>query len=517
MSKKDYDVLSKKLLDLLGGDDNITTYTNCLTRLRIEVKSFEKAKVKAIQKEPNVLGVVASGTQIQIVYGPGKVIKMFDAFAKISNVKSRDLTLEEETKINKEIQKSQNVSFFQRFLGKFSSIFAPLIIGFIGAGILAGIAGIIQSSGQEYIVVDGVGKNVWKSDTIKSWYNIFTMLLNIWKGTFLIIVGWRTAEVFGGSGVIGALIAGLYVTRYSGIVNGIFIPIKNDQGKVLTFNFLGLDISSDNWFIRGFRPSLRNGSWALSYPSGSIFGVMISASVVGLTEKSVRKIVPNVLDSILTPTFTLLLLIAINIILIFPISGYVFLAVAFLFENLYANPIGAAVLAGLFLTTVIFGIHQGFVPVYATLIESTGVNGLFPILAMGGAGQVGMALSLWLRANKNGTLRKQIQGAIIPGIFGIGEPLIYGVSLPRVKPFITACIGGAAGGFLIGAINLWGGDPAGLNTMFGPSGILAATLMTTVSGSIWKGVLIYIGGLLVAYTSGFLATHYFGYKGVNLE
>jgi N-acetylmuramic acid-specific PTS system IIC component len=90
-------------------------------------------------------------------------------------------------------------------------------------------------------------------------------------------------------------------------------------------------------------------------------------------------------------------------------------------------------------------------------------------------------------------LRTQIKGAIIPGFLGIGEPLIYGVTLPRMKPFITACIGGACGGFFLGLI-AWLGLPVGLNTVFGPSGLVALPLMTSASG-IYAGMAVYAAGL----------------------
>lgn len=89
------------------------------------------------------------------------------------------------------------------------------------------------------------------------------------------------------------------------------------------------------------------------------------------------------------------------------------------------------------------------------------------------------------------------------------------MTLPRVKPFITACFGGAAGGFFIGLI-AWFGYPVGLNTVFGPSGIIAIPVMTSDSG-IFMGMAVYTGGLLVAYLSGFLLTLLFGSKNVDLS
>lgn len=522
MAKQDWKEIESRILTLVGGKGNVKTFTNCQTRLRINVLDLDKVNQAEIKKVDGTLGLNITGQQVQIIYGPGKVSHAADAFEKASGIKRGAevaATLEEIAAEEKAKQKAKNVSLFQKFIGKFAGIFAPLIVGFIGAGILAGIAGIIQSSGTTAHPL---------SAAATSWMNVLNVLMDIWKATFLVIVGWRTAEAFGGSGVHGAIIAGLYLTLAAANVDKIFVPHKT--GTVTDYyTFLGGKITDPvhNWFTVGLRPGASGaaGLGALSYPSGSIFGVMFSAGIVGLLEKGFRKFVPSVIDTVATPTLVLISLLALNFVFIIPVSGYVFTAVSFMFSHLYGNPFGTALLAGLFLITVVFGIHQGFVPVYAAIMAQTksegavpaaGVNGLFPVLALAGAAQVGMAIALWLRAEKGSTIRKQIQGAIIPGFLGIGEPLIYGVSLPRVKPFITSMIGGAIAGFAMGAWNLWGGDMVGLNAMFGPSGLLALPLMTTFKGLIWKGILVYLSALIIAYGAGFTTTYYFGWKGVDL-
>lgn len=170
---------------------------------------------------------------------------------------------------------------------------------------------------------------------------------------------------------------------------------------------------------------------------------------------------------------------------------------------------------------VVFGVHQGFVPVYAALLAQTGINSLFAILAMGGAGQVGVALALYLKADENSTLRKQIKGAIVPGFLGIGEPLIYGVTLPRPKTFIAAMLGAAVGGFFLGAMSTWGGITVGLNTMFGPSGLLATPMMMALIGGtighVGSAIGIYLTALIISYASGFGFTYLIGTKGVDLS
>lgn len=183
-------------------------------------------------------------------------------------------------------------------------------------------------------------------------------------------------------------------------------------------------------------------------PRGNIIGILIACIFGAWVEKQVRKIIPGNLDMILTSTLTLLIVGAVTYVAIMPIGSWLFSGMSWLFMHLNSNPFGTAILAGLFLIAVMFGVHQGFIPVYLALVDAQGFNSLFPILAMAGGGQVGAAIALYVKAKKDSLLRNQIRGAIIPGFLGIAEPLIYGVTLPRVKPFITACLGGAAGGIL---------------------------------------------------------------------
>ncbi|MGK2387320.1 PTS N-acetylmuramic acid transporter subunit IIBC, partial [Klebsiella pneumoniae] len=304
--------------------------------------------------------------------------------------------------------------------------------------------------------------------------------------TFLsILIGYNAQKAFGGSGVNGAIIASLFVLGYNPeATSGFYAGIS-------TFFGHGID------------------------PRGNIIGVLIAAILGAWVERQVRRVMPANLDMILTSAVTLLIMGAVTFTVIMPIGGWLFTGMSWLFLHLNGNPFGSAVLAGLFLLAVMFGVHQGFVPVYFALVDAQGFNSLFPILAMAGAGQVGAALALFWRAKRDSLLRTQIKGAIIPGFLGIGEPLIYGVTLPRMKPFVTACLGGACGGFFVGLI-AWLGLPVGLNTVFGPSGLVALPLMTSGSG-IYAGMAVYVGGLAVSYLCGFVLTWLFGSKNVDLS
>lgn len=155
-------------------------------------------------------------------------------------------------------------------------------------------------------------------------------------------------------------------------------------------------------------------------------------------------------------------------------------------------------LGALFLPMVMFGLHQILTPIHLEMITNNGYTLLLPILAMAGAGQVGAAIALWVRCRKNKQLTEMIKGALPVGILGIGEPLIYGVTLPLGRPFITACIGGGIGGAVIG---LFGNVGA---TSIGPSGVALIPLIN--NGHMMQ----YVIGLLAAYAGGFLATYFFG-------
>jgi PTS system sucrose-specific IIC component len=201
-----------------------------------------------------------------------------------------------------------------------------------------------------------------------------------------------------------------------------------------------------------------------------------------------------------TPVITLLIMGLATIFLIMPLAG--FISNGLVGGINWVLNVGGAfsgfVLGAAFLPMVMFGLHQILTPIHLQMIESGGSTLLLPILAMAGAGQVGAAIALWVKCYRNKSLVELIKGALPVGILGIGEPLIYGVTLPLGRPFITACIGGGIGGAVIG---LFGNVGA---TSIGPSGV---ALIPLIANGHW---LNYIIGLLAGYAGGFVMTYLFG-------
>lgn len=471
----------EQLLRLSGGKANIRVCGNCMTRLRLTLADRDAADIAGLKAVPGVMGVINGDDQLQIILGPGKAQTASEMMNAVINGAAESAPaaadLQAQASVQKAKMKGKQNSAVHNFLTRFATIFTPLIPGFIAAGLLLGLATLLQ----QIFAVDGVVQSHWLTALIA-----YMKVFSIGLFTFLsILIGFNTQKAFGGSGVNGAIIASLFVLRY--------VP----EGTVGYYagmqDFFGLAID----------------------PRGNIIGVLLACILGAWIERQVRRVVPDNLDMILTSAITLLITGAITFTVIMPIGGELFKGMSWLFLHLNGNPFGTALLAGLFLIAVVFGVHQGFVPVYFALMDAQGFNSLFPILAMAGAGQVGASLALYFRAKKDSTLRTQIKGAIFPGLLGIGEPLIYGVTLPRLKPFVTACFGGAVGGFFIGLVS-WLGLPVGLNTVFGPSGLVSIPLMTSSQG-IFAGMLVYVAGIAIAYAAGFALTWLFGCKNVDLS
>lgn len=472
MSKNISTELLTEIIALVGGQENIQSSGNCMTRLRIKVHTTDNIDNEINKKlTGKVSGVVISGNEVQIIFGVGKAQRASDAM----NVMLGKKDLRTQAAENKKQLKSQQQSSVQQFLANFATIFTPLIPGFIAAGLMLGIATLMAT--LLHVGPDATG---FLPDAL-NFLKIFS------KGLFtflVILVGYNAQQAFGGTGVNGAIIAALFILGYNPDATvGYYSGIQD---------FFGYTID----------------------PRGNIIGVLLAAWAGAKIERFLRRFIPDELDMILTSMLVLLITAALTYIIIMPVGVWLFQGMSWLFMHLNSNPLGCAVLAGVFLIAVVFGVHQGFIPVYLALMDSQGFNSLFPILSMAGAGQVGAALALYWKADSASTLRSQIKGAIIPGLLGVGEPLIYGVTLPRMKPFITACAGGATGGLFIGLV-AWMGLPVGLNSAFGPSGLVALPLMTSHQG-ILPAIAVYGAGIAVAWVAGFAITLFFGCKNVDL-
>ena len=303
------------------------------------------------------------------------------------------------------------------------------------------------------------------------WIQQIVTVLNVIKDGMLfylaIFTGINSAKVFGATPGLGGVIGG--TTLLTGITDE--NPIKNI--------FTGEHLAAGQ---------------------GGIIGVIFAVWLLSMVEKRLHKIIPNSIDIIVTPTITLLLIGLLTIFIIMPLAGFVSDGLVYVINWIIGvgGIFSGFIIGAFFLPLVMLGLHHIFTPIHIELINQTGSTYLLPIAAMAGAGQVGAAIALWVRCGKNKELRNTLKGALPVGFLGIGEPLIYGVTLPLGRPFFTACIGGGVGGAVIGGIGHIGA------TAVGPSGI---SLLPLIANNMYLG---YIVGLLAAYAGGFIFTYFFG-------
>ena len=467
--------LVQSILKGVGGRQNVVTATNCMTRLRINVKNdgaIDEAALKGIE---GVMGIVHDRPNyIEVVVGPGKCRKCSDYCKELGIPAAADAataTAGGDWKANKAaIKAGQKENKLKSMLKTFGDIFVPLIPGVIAAGLCAGINTLIQQ--------------VFKTSAEAGWYIIVTSLLGLINTAFMTYLtawaGYRAAEKFGGTPVLGGMLG--MITTLGGI---------DAISKVV---HLYNEAQPLDAILRAGR--------------GGVLAAVIGVWVMCKIEKAVRSKMPDALDIVFTPLLTLIITLIPYIFIVMPITGLISTGLVKLVGAvaMSTSPIVRAVSgylgAALFLPMVAMGMHHGLVALYTVQLETFGAVYLYPALAMAGAGQVGAAIAIYLKCKKvnNNRLKSVIGGALPAGILGVGEPLIYGVTLPMGKPFLTAGLGAGFGGAFVNFMQV-------ASTTWGPSGLLGCFVMTAGKGGAALSVAWFVVGLVISYIMGFIFTN----------
>ncbi len=436
-----------------GGASNISSINHCMTRLRMTFKDYSLVDIDAIKKIDGVMGVIEDQT-LQIVVGPGLVNKVASEMSRLTGLKVGEVDEDGDlASVNQANIKAKNNKPFKNLLRRIGSIFIPLIPALVASGLINGGANFALNA--EW----GTREDTWMQILLFMGSGIFSFLF--------VLVGWNTAKEFGGTPALGA-IAGIFV----------FNPALAD--------------------ITLFGEALVPGR-------GGLFAVMFAGWLMAVVERSVRKFVPNAIDIIITPLITVLFVGMMTIVVIQPVAGLLSEGILSVinFTLDVGGAFAGAILAGTFLPLVMVGLHHGLTPIHMEYINTTSVTPLLPILAMAGAGQVGAAIAVFVKT-RDKKLRNVIKGALPVGFLGIGEPLLYGVTLPLGRPFLTACLGGAAGGAF----------QALMATASKGIGVSGLSLIPLIADNKY---LYYLLGIVIAYAAGFLFTYLFGFKEEMVE
>ncbi|RLU86960.1 PTS alpha-glucoside transporter subunit IIA [Streptomyces griseocarneus] len=445
------------LLPLLGGAANLVSVAHCMTRLRLELHDRAPVRDAELRALPGVLGVVDGGTSYQVVLGPGTVARVAPELDRLraAAVPLTAEALAARGAVLRAERAARNSTPGRLLLRRIAAVFVPLIPALIGCGIVAALAGLLANT--------------------RLLPGLVPALVAVASGFMALIavfVGVNTAKEFGGTPVLGGAVAA--VTVFGGVMR--------------------VDVFGER-LVPG---------------EGGVLGALAAALLAVRVEKWCRHRVPEALDVLLTPTLTVLVAGLVTLYGLMSVAGRAATAIGYGADWLLSNGGAAAgfLLGGLFLPLVLLGLHQALIPIHATLIQQQGYTVLLPLLSMAGAGQVGAALAVHVRLRDAESVRRTVRSALPAGLLGIGEPLIYGVSLPLGRPFFTACVGGAFGGGFVGLL-AQSGHTVGA-TAIGPSGWALFPLLNGSDGP-GRAAALYGAGLLIGYLTGFLATYFFGF------
>ena len=463
--------LVDSILSNMGTKANVITATNCMTRLRINVKDDGAVNEEALKGIEGVMGIVHDRANFwEVVVGPGKCRKCADRCRDLGIPAAADATVGGDWKENKAaIKAGQKQSKIKEMLKTFGDIFVPLIPGVIAAGLCAGVNTLL---GQLF------------PGTTNPVLVIVTNMLGMVNTAFMTYLtawaGYRAAEKFGGTPILGGMLGMITTLANINTISAV-VGLYNDAQPL-------------DAILRAGR--------------GGVLAAVIGVYFMCKIEKAIRKNMPDSLDIVFTPLLTLIITMIPYILIVMPITGLISTALVKLVGAvaLSTNPVVRALSgylgAALFLPMVAMGMHHGLVALYSVQLAEFGAVYLYPALAMAGAGQVGAAIAIWLKCKKcgNNRLKSVIAGALPAGILGVGEPLIYGVTLPMGKPFITAGLGAGFGGAFVNFMQV-------ASTTWGPSGLLGCFVMTAGPNGAAMSVLYFVIGLVISYIMGFIFTN----------
>lgn len=450
--------IAKRVIEAIGGKENVSSVAHCATRLRIMVKDKEKIDTNRVEDIEKVQGAFFNAGQFQIIFGTGTVNRIYD------EVVSLGLPTSSTSEMKAEAAKQGN--WFQRAVRTFGDVFVPIIPAIVATGLFMGLRGLLEAFGV----------------TLPSDFLIYSKILTDTAFIALpALVVWSTFKVFGGNQTIGIvlglmLISGSLPNAWDVAQGGEIVPIK----------FFGLVD------VVGLQ--------------GSVLPAFIIGVVGANFEKWVRKYVPEVLDLLVTPFITLFVMSILGLFVLGPFFHQVEKIILTITTTVLYLPfgLGGLIIGGTHQLIVVSGVHHIFNLLEINLLSATGQNPFNAIItaAMTAQGAAAVAIGVKTKSKK---LKALTFPAALSAFLGITEPVIFGVNLRFRKPFVLSLFAGALAGALATLLGL-AGTSNGITVIPG--------LMLYVGNG---QLLQYLFMLTVSFALGFTFTYLFGYDDSMLD
>ncbi|HFI0796204.1 TPA: sucrose-specific PTS transporter subunit IIBC [Streptococcus suis] len=451
--------IAKKVIDALGGRENVRSVAHCATRLRVMVVDESKIDKDTVEDIEKVQGAFFNSGQYQIIFGTGTVNKIYDEVVALG--------LPTATTGEQKAEAAKQGNAFQRAIRTFGDVFVPIIPAIVATGLFMGLRGLLT---QEAIM-GALGVTEWNADFIT-----YTQILT--DTAFIILpalVVWSTFRVFGGNQTIG-LVLGMMLISGS-LPNAWAVASGGDVTPQIFFGFI---------------------------PVVGLQGSVLPAFIIGIVgaqfEKAVRKVVPEVLDLLVTPFITLLVMSILGLFVIGPVfhvvENYILLGT----QAILGLPmgLGGLLIGGVHQIIVVSGVHHIFNLLESQLVANTGANPFNAIITAAMTAQGAATVAVGVKT-KNPKLKALAFPAALAAFLGITEPAIFGVNLRFRKPFFLSLAAGALGGMVASLLGLAGNG-------FGIT-IIPGTLLY-VDGQLPQYLLM----VAVSFAAGFALTYLFGFE-----
>lgn len=446
---------AKEILDAVGGNDNVNNVVHCVTRLRFNLKDMKSPNKEEIKNIDGVLTVVESGGQFQVVIG-NEVPKVYEALVQqMGGTHSMAVNADSEAAGEKK-------GLFSRFVDVISGVFMPVVGVLSAAGILKGLLALFVTLG-------------WLTEEMST-YKILFATADALFYFFPILLGFSAGKKFGGNPFISATIGAalVYPTMTAAFTDG------------TAMTFLSIPVVLINY-------------------TSSVIPIIIAAYIAAVFEKWVAKISPSSIKMFFVPLATLAIVTPVVFLAVGPVATLIsdFLAKGAMWVYEVSPVVAGLVLAGIWQTVIIFGLHWAFIPILLNNIVTNGFDPINGMLFCTTFAQTGAAFAVALKT-RDKRLKPIAMSSTIAGLMGVTEPAIYGVTLPTKKPFIMASIASAIAGAVAGVL---GSTAYG----FAGGGVFGIPLFINPKG-MDSGFVGFLLSLVIAFVVGFILTYIFGYK-----
>lgn len=401
MSNKE---LAKKIIDLIGGDTNITTLTHCATRLRFNLRSNEKAQIEELCALDGVLTAQMQSGQLQVVIG-AKVNAVFDEVSALVKIHS------EATEVVK-----QNRNPVSGVIETIAGVFSPTLSVLIACGMIKAIVSLLT--------------NLQVMDSGSSFIIVLSMMGDLIFYFFPFFLAVSAAKKFNTNEYLALALAAAYM--YPTIMNGAAAAAETG---VTSLSFLGLPILYVNY-------------------KSTVIPIILSVWVLSLIHKRIDRLVPDFLKILLTAMLVLFIMVPLELIVLGPVGSYAGTYIAKFMDWFYSigGFFAAALLGGTRSLLTMMGMHYALAPLQIQQIAETGASTLLVSALTANFSQSGAAFGAFL-VTPNKKEKSVAFSAALSAFLGITEPAMYGVNLKYKKPFIFAMISSAIAAAFLSLFN----------------------------------------------------------------